>query len=594
MRFKILVFILMVSYTGGAFGQSDSSKAKEFYQSLKRKADRNPATLLLYKIVFNVPDEAELDSILESPGFFGDRIIRNININTREPFGTSLHDTSVNTYSTLQKAGNALHFRTRSRAIENLLVFESGEKLDMLKIEESERLIRSSGFIRDVQIKIKPIDKDSADVYVETRDHWTFKASATVTSNQTRTKFTSYDLFGMGHRFSNELTWLKGESRLLKPYLEGYYLAPSVAGSFASAKLSYKLKEDNRSIQFDIDRPFVSPLAEWAGGLTVSRYLKNDSLRLTKSTYAPFMKEGSTYGGWLAKSFMLRPGKSMEERSTRLVISMAFASDEPTQLNTSDLIAREILSTKKTALTSIGISSRSYVMDKYLFQFGEDEDVPSGRKIQITSGYDFGSYSNRYYIGGSAAAGGYIRNAFYASCHLDFGTFLKYGNKQDEALKANLFTFSPLVNVGKWRIRFIGEMNYVKFTNQLYYRPLNLQQDRLLPGYRSGTPEGLERFGLNTTAVLFNQFEWLGFKFTPLIYGGAGVVKDDNNRLFNSTWIGVWGGGLAVSNKFLAQSDFKIILAVFSNQNLPNRLGSISAWQYSFRDFDFTKPEVLY
>ncbi|MFM7768106.1 MAG: hypothetical protein ACKO9S_09650 [Bacteroidota bacterium] len=594
MRFKILVFILMVSSTGGVFGQSDSTKTKEFYKSLKRKADRNSATLLLYKIVFNVPDEAELDSILDSPVTFGNRIIRNININTREPFGTSLHDTAVKTYSLVQKVGNALHFRTRRRAIENLLVFQSGEKLDMLQIEESERLIRNSGFIRDVQIKIKPINEDSADIYVETRDHWTFKASATVTSSQTRTKFTSYDLFGMGHRFSNELTWLKGESQLLKPYLEGYYLAPSVAGSFASAKLSYQLKEGNRSVQFDVDRPFVSTIAEWAGGLNVSRYLKTDSLRLTKSAYAPFVKEGSTYGGWLARSFMLRPGKSTEERSTRLVVSMAIASDEPTKLNTSDFVAHEVLSSKKTALFSFGLSNRSYVMDKYLFQFGEDEDVPSGRKVQITSGYEFGLRSTRDYIGGTAAAVGYVRDAFYVSCQLDIGAFIKYGEKQDEVIKAKAFAFSPLVTFGKWSIRFIGEVDYVKYANQQYYRPLNLQQDRLLPGYRSGTPEGLERFGFNTTAVLFNPFEWLGFKITPLIYGGAGVVKDGESRLLNSTWIGVWGGGVAVSNKFLAQSDFKIILAVFPNQNEPYRLGSISAWQYTFRDFDFTKPEVLY
>ncbi|MGR6087647.1 MAG: hypothetical protein ACU4F9_05705 [Arcticibacter sp.] len=594
MRFKILVFTLMVSCIGSAFGQSDSTKAMEFYQSLKRKADRNPATLLLYKIVFNVPDDSELDSILETPVIYKDRIIRNIYINTREPFGTSLRDTSVKTYSIVQKVGNALHFRTRSRAIENLLVFQSGEKLDMLKVEESERLIRNSGFIRDVHIKIKPISEDSADVFVETRDHWTFKASATVTSNQTRAKFTSYDLFGMGHRFSNEFTWRKSESQLLKPNLEGYYLAPSVAGSFASAKLSYQLKEGNRSIQFDIDRPFVSPIAEWAGGLTVARYLKTDSLRLTKSSYAPFEKEGAAYGGWLAKSFMLRPGKSMEERSTRLVVSMAYNLNESTKLNTSDLLAREVLSTKKTALVSFGLSSRSYVLDKYLFQFGEDEDVPSGRKLQLTSGYEFGLQSSRYYIGASAAAGGYIRNKFYASCNLDIGTFLKYGDKQDATTKAKFFAFSPLFNLGKWSVRFLGEMDYVKYTNQIYYRPLNLQQDQLLPGYKSGTPEGLERFGFNATAVLFNPFEWLGFNITPLIYGGAGVVTDGDSRLFKSSWIGVWGGGVAISNKFLAQSDFKIILAFFPNQTENYRVGSLSAWQYSFRDFDFTKPDFLY
>lgn len=593
MRFKILVFILMVSPAGIAFGQSDSIKTMEFYQSIKRKADRNHATFLLYKIIFNVPNDAELDSILKSPVDFGDRIIRNIYITTREPFGTSLHDTSVKTYSIVQKAGNALHYRTRRRAIENLLVFQSGEKLDMLKVEESARLIRNSGFIRDVQISVKPIAEDSADIFVETRDHWTFKASATVTSNQTRTKFTSYDLFGMGHRFSNQLTWRKGESDLLKPYLEGYYSAPSVAGSFASAKLSYQLEEGNRSIQFDIDRPFVTSLADWAGGLTVSRYLKTDSLRITKSANASFVKEGASYGGWLARSFMLQPGKSMEERSTRLVVSMAFTSDEPTELKTSDLIAYEVLSTKKTTLLSFGLSSRSYILDKYLFQFGEDEDVPSGRKVQLTSGYEIGVQTNRYYLGGSAAAGGYIRNSFYASCHLEVGAFLKNGNRQDDVLKSKAFAFSPLINLGKWRIRFIGEVDYVKYKNQLYYRPLNLQQDRLLPGYRSGTPEGLERFGLNATAVLFNPFEWLGFKITPLIYAGAGVVAESDGLLFNSPWVGVWGGGMAISNKFLAQSDFKIILAFFPNQNETYRIGSISAWQYSFRDFDFTKPEVL-
>ncbi|MFN5323490.1 MAG: hypothetical protein ACK5C5_01075 [Bacteroidota bacterium] len=594
MRLKALVFMWMVGVPAVAFAQSDTSNSALFYQKLQRRAESKKLTFFLYKVFFNVPNEEDLDSLVKETRNYEGKFIRKVIIRTREPFGTSLSDSIEKSRSIFQKTANALHFRTRVKAIDNLLLFSEGQELDALELEETERLIRTSGFIRDVKIQVVDVNKDSVDVFVDTRDLWTFKTSATVSSSSTRWKFTGYNLFGMGHRMSNEFKWFNSNSNLLSPEWSGYYLIPSLAGSFASAKLDYQIIGENRSIGLFVDRPFITSFAEWAGGAHVTRYFKNETIRITASKSEPFKKEGFSYGGWIGRSIMLKKGETKEQRSTRIAVAGSISVDECSRLTTADQTTSELLATTKTYLISTGYSNRKYIEDQYIFQFGEQEDVPSGRKLQITSGFEQKSSGHRPYLGATLGIGGYVANQFFLAQQLDAGTFIKSGEYQDAMLRWRTFWYSPLIEVGEWKLRLFGEMNYAKYLNQTKYQPLNLQQDKLLPGYKYNSPEGLERLAANITLTIFNPVDWLGFRFTPLLYGAAGIIGDGVNPLSRSNLLGVWGLGLAISNKFLAQSDFKLVLAFFPNQTDSYRIGSISAWEYEFRDYEFSRPEVVF
>ncbi len=594
MKYALLFCLLMVIGCPLARGQQDTSNTEKFYLNLQKLSKKSRLSYLLYESVFNVPNLEILDSLVQETRPKEGLVIRNIIIYTNDPFGAELNDSSRIPRSILQKTGNALHTKTKQKAIENQLMFQVGEKTDLLKIKESERIIRNCGYIREVRIRVLPSCSDSADVIVETIDQWSFTTSGTISSSKARWKFTGFDLFGMGHRFGNSLEWKRDGIELTRPELEGFYRIPDIAGSFTSLEINYLSRIENKSLGVIIDRPFYSSLSNWAGGIEISRNSSSDSIRITKETKTGFSREWTDYGAWIGYAIPIKKGQTMEERSTRFILSASCSVIENRRLSVSNESAAAILSTRRTLLLSTGFSNRTYSVKRFIFQSGNEEDVPSGRKVQITAGVENTSIANRPYASANVAVGGFIGSGFYVSTSLSWSTFLNKKNPEDSKIQFKALAFTPLIGVDKWKVRIFGTIDYTQYRNQTYFRPIGLNEDGLLPGYDRTDPEGTERLAGNLTLALFNPVEIIGFKFTPLLYFSSGFVGTGEKAIWRSSIQSSIGAGVVVTNEFLAQSDFKLVLAIFPGQSDFYKTGDVSAWEYEFSDFDFKKPEVVY
>ncbi len=104
-------------------------------------------------------------------GFEG-RIIRSIKIVRKNVFD----DTGANQPFYFRWA-NSLHVITREHVIREELLFEIGQPLDLLKIEESERNLRLRQFIGEAEITGSANGDDGVDLVVTTMDYWTLEAA---------------------------------------------------------------------------------------------------------------------------------------------------------------------------------------------------------------------------------------------------------------------------------------------------------------------------------------------------------------------------------------------------------------------------------
>lgn len=68
---------------------------------------------------------------------------------------------------------NRLHIITRPQVIAGMLLFKSGDKVSLQKINETERLLRTLRIIHDVEFRPVAYDGTKVDVEVTTRDTWT-------------------------------------------------------------------------------------------------------------------------------------------------------------------------------------------------------------------------------------------------------------------------------------------------------------------------------------------------------------------------------------------------------------------------------------
>ncbi len=170
----LFIFFLVFYLTGATYASISVNKisadSTDLYKSIKKFSKKQKLTHLLYKAVFveNPSDTIKHKKLKKEPNYnkYKRRIIRKIEIQTYDPFGYNVRDTSAHPTNPIQKSLNFLHQKSRHITIKNQLLIKKGEPLDLLKLKESERVIRKSVYVRDITIKVMPVkgSEDSVDV----------------------------------------------------------------------------------------------------------------------------------------------------------------------------------------------------------------------------------------------------------------------------------------------------------------------------------------------------------------------------------------------------------------------------------------------
>lgn len=574
----------------------------EFYKKLYKYSKDRKILFFVYKTVFNPPvrqkpkKKAKPVRTGVTAKKYKGKIIREIRITPFEPFGTSLNDTARRPHSLIQKGGNAAHVLTHRSTIRNLLIFKKGSAADPLKIMESERLLRSTGYIRDARIMVHTIkgNPDSVDVEVWTQDYWSIRPNLTVTTSKVRYRVTENNFIGLGHRLDVRVTDQLNESRPL--VLDANYRVPTIGNTYISPEVYYGNSSENNIRGFRVNRPFYSPLTRVAGGLDILSVAETDSLQPQGDTnYYEYSFRSFVTDGWIGNSWKLMKGSTDEERSTRLVTALRYARTRYPLLNIQDENLKENFSSVDLYLASISLSSRKYLKDRYIFKFGEYEDVPDGRKLSFTTGYEKSSIEDRYYLAVDGAVGTYLYNWGYFYLSLGYGSFVNHKKFSQGVVNASVIYFTPLHQFGRWRYRQFTTANFTYGLDRKYGETLYLNTNNGLPGYKETYPRGTSRLSVSTQIQLYSPFEFLGFRFAPILFAGVGLVGDYNASPFKSRLYQSYGIGVLIKNELLVLNTFQVILAwypVLPEAGSDFRFNPVKLTQSRFPDFDISKPSI--
>jgi outer membrane protein assembly factor BamA len=101
------------------------------------------------------------------------RIIRRIDIVRKNVFDDQIERSDLFIY----RWANALHVITREGVIRRELLFSAGDSLDAERVLESQRNIRLTELIEDVDVEAIPVGDDSVDLRIVSSDLWTTKLS---------------------------------------------------------------------------------------------------------------------------------------------------------------------------------------------------------------------------------------------------------------------------------------------------------------------------------------------------------------------------------------------------------------------------------
>lgn len=595
--------LLLVSQNGFSQEKKSEKDSVKVYKDIYDYSRKSKFNKFVYKLLFkssklnDTVKQQNVEPNLSNVSKYKNKIIRNIIIESLDPFGFAINDTLKKPKRSYEHFGNKIHVNTKDFTLKNLLLFKKNEVLDPLLIQESERLIRSQRYVRQVKIEALPITNvsDSVDIVIRSLDTWSIIPNGNLSNSVMEAKITERNLMGLGHQLSGSY---KNRFDDKEKAVEAQYVVTNISNSFIRFAMDYSNDFDNNSLRsIGLQRNFYSPLTQWAGGAYFENRLRKELFRQQVDTIFISDVKSEYQDYWLGRSFAINSGKSYSSRTQRLLLSVAINQRKFTQSPDATLDPESFFTNEKNGILQLGITSQKYYKDKFLFNFDIEEDVPYGEIFAVTFGVQNRLNANRTYLGSKIGFGRKF-DFGYLSSTAEWGSFFTNNTSEQTAFRFDVNYISPLLQLGKWRLRQFVKPSYVWGNNRNISEKdkLTLNENFGIQGFNSPI-FGTQKWLLSLQSQTYMPGSWHGFRFSPYFNLTFGALNTDSNNLFQNKVYSKIGVGILINNDYLVFNSFQISFSYFPSIPFEGtnlfKTNSFENRDLSLSDFQLNKPSYI-
>ncbi len=607
MRFKIIAILFMMSISTCDFVTAQQQPAKKdsihLYKEIQSYSGKSKFTKFMYSLIFKPvsPGSAKKKSkkrvykkLIQKPySAFEGKTIRHINIETLDPFGYSIGDTIKPSQNFLFRAGNKLHIKSQGITIRNLLLIHQNQSFDSLLVKESERLVRTRGYIRDVSFFVVATKKgsDSVDINIRELDKWSIIPGGSTSTSSTTIHLTDNNFMGLGHEFQHDFN---------QNYTDGtssyhtIYSIPNIRNTYIQTTLAYGIignKYFNKSVT--INRPFFSPFAKWAGGINFTQLFSNDSIQTSISHFDMLRFKFNSQDFWVGNAIQLYKGNSEYSRTTNFISAIRFLRVRYLEKPNAIFDTQHMFTDENFYLASVGVSTRKYVQDRYIFKFGLTEDVPIGKVYSLTGGYQQKNNTGRLYLGARISTGNYYPWG-YLSSNIECGTFFHASHVEQGVITAGINYFTGLMEIGKWKFRQFVKPQVTIGINRFDSDSLTLNDGYGLEGFHTTYLKGTSRILMTIQTQSYAPWNFIGFRFGPYVTYSMGMLGDALTGFKTSRVYSQLGIGVLIKNENLVLNAFQLSISFYpiipGIGNNIFKMNSFNTTDFGFRDFEIGEP----
>lgn len=602
----LLIVIISMSICDSAFAQKTPTKkdSTQIYQNIESFSVKRKFTKYMYKLFFNPASPATKKAVkkkiykklIQKPySSFEGKTIRNISIVTLDPFGNSIGDSIKSKPNFSTNAGNRIHVQSRHFTIRNLLLIRKNQPFDSLLVKESERLVRSMNYINDVSFFVRSVSakSDSVDIFIRELDKWSIIPGGSLSETRMNLNIRENNFLGLGHEFQNGFTW--NHEKGVFAYNTNYYI-PNIRNTYINSNLHFNIDEfGNSARSFAIDRPFFSPFAKWAAGASFAQF-RRDSV-YTSNVLPDLQKiKFKVQDFWAGSAVQLFKGNTEYIRTTNFISTARFLRIRYVEKSDEMYDTAHFYANENFYLTSLGISTRKYVQDKYIFNFGITEDVPIGKVFNLTGGYQNKNNTGRFYLGGRISFGNYYSWGYFSPT-FEYGTFFNYSHSEQAVFKAGLNYFTGLIEIGEWKFRQFVKPEFTFGINPFVTDSLTIKDGTGLRGFNSAGLSGTSRLLVALQTQSYAPWNFIGFRFGPFFNITLGMLGNEANGFRNSKVYSQTGFGVLIKNLNLVMNTFQMSVAFYpSIPGIGNnilKMNSFKTTDFGFNDFEIGKPDKV-
>ncbi len=574
-------------------------KYDQFYDSLKYKAQQNKITKWLHNTLINEPKKLDIDKKALAFDYLNNykgKTIKTIQIKALDIFGPSFTDTTKKAKSKFEKVANTLHTKTNLKIINKNLLFTVGDTLNPEVLYENERIIRLLPFIKDVRIIVAndTVNQEFVEVIVLTKDVFSLGVSGYANGlSSAALEVYNRNILGVGHEISAKMI---GHLHR-EPYLgvETSYTINNINGNFVNISAGFANTHETEGFNFIIEKEFLRPSTQWAGGIKGLRFLRANSI----TEQDPIELEGSPlnlmlWDIWAGKSFQLNRDKFS---SSQFVFTGRVANQHFHERPEADSEDNQYFSNSTFYLVGLSWSKRRYMRDQLIYSYGITEDIPEGYKNEIVFGYDANEFGDRFYTHLLLSNGNLLaRRPGYLYASAAIGGYFNRFSFEQGIIQANINYISRLISAGRKRLRLFSTLNYTLGIRRFELENLDLKKDAYIRGFSSKEPQGKQRVSLNTEYVLFLRKELYKFNLALFTFADIGIIGSNNQVIFKGDYYGGFGVGLRLHNESLVLNSIQLRLSFYPNH--PKDMGFAGFLfeeqrKKSFYSFQPGAPQVL-
>jgi len=607
--FKIIGWIVFFGLNIGISHAQDTTEAEQsnrIYQKIEAFSDRNMVSKYFFNLVFkSTLSDSVINTVIITPNqklkikyeVFEGKPIRHIYIRTFDPFGNAIYDSaSVQSPNLGERFGNALHVKTNTFTIRNLLLIKPKQAFDSLLVKESERLVRSMNYIHDVvfECALSGLSGDSVDIYIRTLDKWSIIPMGNLNGNNIEFDLSQNNVLGFGHQSKAESVY----NVMNQNYkFNTSYQVTNILNSHIIAEARYQTDVfDNMHKSISLDRSFFSIYTRWAAGIYIGQDASMGAIHYPDTVTIYQIFRYNTHDYWNGYAWNIFKNKTPKDRPVSLVAALRLVQKQYIEKLKPEIDSLNLYSSEDFVMGHVGISSRRYMRDKYMFRFGVPEDIPVGHAFKVTLGYQSKFERYRYYFNSSLLFGEYLDLGYFGT-FIEYETYFRDFRTEQGLLNLGVNYYTLALKIGKWRFRQFFKAQMTVGIERWNYESLTLNDGYGLDGFNSLGLVGKSRILFKWQTQSYAPWNVLGFRFGPYFVYSMGSLIGVDGRFDSNPIYTHFGVGVLIKNENMVFNNFQISFSYYPTipgvGNSIYKMDSFKAADFELRDYSVGKPSVI-
>ena len=585
---KALFFLVLLTFSASAFSQTKkyetniaNSKDSNLFISFIRIFKGKPNPLIdSTSITIN----KSIKSIASQEG----KRINSIYIEHKH-FGTFGFSDTIYKQNALTKFANSLHNFTKENTIRKNLFFHENEYMNPLVIAYNEKWLRDLPFIQDARIIAFPLlnDSNSVDLYIVTKDVFPFGASLQFKNiDAYDASATVENINDMGNAFTIFHNF--DANRKDKAGIGVNYTSRNILGSFIDINIGANTLDKNyanyentsSSIYLKGTLPLLNPLSKWTGGFEWSLSNNKNEFpdKWSDSLYSSSLQyKLAHFDSWMGYQLFRKPWNYNNDVNRHFVqfryLQNDFKSRPENYLAQIDRNYQNI----SACLFSYTLFNQKIIRTQYLYGFGRNEDLPSGKSLTITTGQYKRENTDLPYLGIQLESYKLLNNEGFRHTLVSSGG--SYVDKQlvDFKFLASVEQISRLHYLESgFKYRNILNLSFAETLKNKFNDVLLINSIYGIPQLNKERIKGGTRLSANWESIWYNSKSFYGFRQSLFAFANVTYIRTVGDPIASGDIYSAIGGGSRIRNENLIFGTVEIKGFYFPRTNL-----QLSPWNMS-------------